>query len=39
MCGLPSGKQRGVTFGELQGELCGVACGETDLQVLFSQHF
>lgn len=39
MRGLARGRQRGVTFGESEGELHGVSCGDFDLRVLLTWHF
>ena len=36
MRGLARGRQRGVTFGESEGELHGVSCGDFDLRVFLT---
>jgi len=38
MRGLPRGRHRGVMFGESQGELTGVTCGDLDFGVLLPLH-
>lgn len=39
MRGLPRGRHRGVMFGESQGVLTGVTCGDLDFGVLLLLHF